>query len=96
MPCFPGDFTGTLTADCGRLLAMPAISLVTAESKLALWLDAEAQLALGQAVSFEGRTLTRASLAEVRQQISYWEERVNRASRGAGRTSIQRVISSRG
>lgn len=74
---------------------MSAISLATAESRLVLWLDAEASIALGQSVQSEGRTLTRANLAEVRQQISYWEERVNRATRGTGRTSIQRVISSR-
>jgi len=75
---------------------MSAIPLETAQAKLTLWLDAEAQLVLGQSVTFEGRTLQRANLAEVRDQISFWEERVNRASRGTGRTSIQRVISSRG
>lgn len=75
---------------------MSAITLETAQAKLTLWLNAEEQLALGQSVAFEGRTLQRANLAEVRDQISYWEERVNRACRGTGRTSIQRVISSRG
>ena len=75
---------------------MSAIPLATAQAKLALWLDAEEKLALGQTVQFNGRTLQRANLAEVRDQIAFWEQRVNRAAQGTGRISIQRVISTRG
>ena len=61
---------------------MPAISQAIAEQKLAMWLDALDALALGQSYSMNGKTLTRANLADVEKQISFWEKRVNRAARG--------------
>jgi flagella basal body P-ring formation protein FlgA len=73
-----------------------AIPIATAQAKLATWLAAEETLAKGQSVQFGDRTLQRADLAEVRAQITYWEERVNRASRLTSRTSVQRLVSTRG
>lgn len=61
---------------------MPAISQAIAEKKLAMWLEALDALALGQSYSMNGKTLTRANLADVEKQILFWEKRVNRAGRG--------------
>ena len=73
-----------------------AISISTAQAKLALWLAAEETLALGQTVQMGDRTLQRANLAEVRRQIEFWEQRINRANRAISGTSVQRLVSIRG
>ena len=58
---------------------MAGITQSIAEAKLSLWLEAEAALAASQSytIDVEGntRSLTRANLAEVRQQIEFWESR---------------------
>lgn len=54
------------------------ITYQTAEDQLAGWLAAESQLMLGQAVSHQGRTLTRADLAAVGERIAYWDQQARR------------------
>lgn len=55
---------------------MPAISLETAKKHLEMWLEAEEAVATGQSYTIGTRSLTRANLAEVRQQIEYWNSKV--------------------
>ena len=73
---------------------MAGITLAQAEAKLATWLDAEEKLTLGQAVSLEGRSLTRADLAQVGQRVAYWDRYCKRLS--GDRRGMQRVVSARG
>lgn len=61
---------------------MAGITLAQAEAKLATWLAAEERIAGGQSYWVGQRSLTRANLAEVREQINYWETKVRRLSRG--------------
>lgn len=51
---------------------MATLTLARAQSELAAWLDASTALSDGQSVSMNGRTLTRADAAEVRNMINYW------------------------
>jgi hypothetical protein len=60
---------------------MSGITLATAQAKLDLWLSAEGSVALGQSVAHEGKALTRANLAQIREQIDYWQAQVQRLSR---------------
>lgn len=59
---------------------MAGIDITTAEAKLQSWLDAEEAVASGQSVTFEGRTLTRANLAEIGRRIEFWDARCKRLS----------------
>ena len=68
---------------------MAGITLAQAQTKLQTWLDAEDAVASGQSFTFEGRSLTRASLQFIRTSIEYWERKVNRLEQRAlngGRT----------
>lgn len=52
---------------------------------LAAYLDAEAKILTGQSVSFNGRTLTRADLDEIKKGRREWERKVaaeNNQSKG--------------
>lgn len=70
---------------------MAAIPLATAQAKLQSWLDAEDALATAQSTDVNGIRVTRADLAQVREQIAFWERRVERAARGGG-PSVSRVV----
>lgn len=61
---------------------MAGITLEQAEAQLALYLDAEAKILLGQSVSRAGKLLTRADLAAVQAGIQLWNGRVGRLTRG--------------
>ncbi|MFA6575126.1 MAG: DUF6148 family protein [Nocardioides sp.] len=65
---------------------MAGITLAQAEAKLTLWMAAEDAVAnRGQAYSIEGRSLSRANLAEIRDAIDYWDRKVNELTAVAGR-----------
>lgn len=68
---------------------MAGIDLSTAEAKLALWLDAEAKVAAGQAYSMNGRSLTRANLKEIGERIEYWNGWVQRLTANSGRVGMR-------
>lgn len=57
---------------------MSGITLVIAEEKLALWLDALDALATSQSVTVEEndsrRVVTRANLSEVQSHIKFWND----------------------
>lgn len=44
--------------------------------KLQTWLAAEEAIATGQRYQIDDRSLTRADLYDVRQEISFWEEKL--------------------
>lgn len=64
---------------------MAGITLEQAEAKLTLWMDAEDKVASGQSYTINGRTLTRANLKEISDNIDRWDSRVKRLSRGGAR-----------
>lgn len=72
---------------------MAGIDLATAEAQLAAALDAETKILAGQSVSLDGRSLTRANLAEVGERIKTWDQRCKRL---AGRSGIVRVVNRHG
>ena len=66
---------------------MSGYTLQFAQERLKLWLDAEAACATGQSYRIGGRQLQRADLAEIRAQINYWQNEVDRLSAGRSRGS---------
>lgn len=61
---------------------MPGITLAQAEAQLSAYLAAETAVLSGQAYSIGGRSLTRASLREIRDGIALWDRRVKQLTRG--------------
>lgn len=65
------------------------------ESRLQIWLDAEAAIATGQSYQIENRSLTRADLKQVRSQIEYWAGRLaecENEERQGGRNRAYRFV----
>lgn len=65
---------------------MPGLTLVQAEAHLAAWLAADTAVASGQSYTIGSRSLTRANASEIRENIDYWQTKVNQLSNG-GRSS---------
>lgn len=65
---------------------MAGITQAQAEAKLTTWLAAEDKVAEGQSYSIGDRALTRADLKEIRETITYWDNKVQSLSRGGMRT----------
>lgn len=63
---------------------MSWISLEQAKARLQMWLEAEAVVATGQSYKIGTRSLTRASLSDIRQQISFWRNEVAKLESGRG------------
>jgi len=60
-----------------------AIELDAARAQLALWIAADASLAQGaQDYTVNGRRFTRVNAAEIRDNIVFWEKKVNQLDRG--------------
>ncbi len=70
---------------------MAGITLAIAQAHLDTWLAAETAIGLGQSVAHDGRVLTRADLNAVRAQIEYWNNHLQKLTRGPG-LKVQRVI----
>lgn len=68
------------TLSWGNKLA--GITLVQAEAKLTEWLAADTAVTSGQSYTIGGRQLTRANVAEIRNNIDYWDAKVQNLSRG--------------
>lgn len=74
---------------------MPAITLEIAKNHLNAWLEAEMSVTTHQSYQIGSRTLTLANLSEIREQIIYWENKVNaleNAQKRGGRNRVMRVI----
>lgn len=67
------------------------ITLERAYVHLKAWYDAELAVSTGQSYSFNGKSLTRADLADIRKQIVYWEDKVNRL-RGKKKRKAMRYV----
>lgn len=63
---------------------MSWITIEEARAKLQMWLEAEAAVATGQSYKIGTRSLTRASLSDIRQQISFWRNEVAKLESGRG------------
>jgi hypothetical protein len=65
---------------------MAGITVEQAEAKLTLWMAALDKIAAGQSYSITtgtgSRSLTRANLKEVQEQVEYWDRQVKRLTRG--------------
>ena len=61
---------------------MAGITLVQAETQLALWLEADAAVATSQSYTIGTRTLTRANAKYIQDRIIFWEARVQKLTRG--------------
>lgn len=74
---------------------MSAITLDIAKKHLNAWLEAELEVTTNQSYSIGTRSLTRANLAEIRQQITFWKaevEKLEKAAKVGGRNRIMRVV----
>lgn len=70
---------------------MAGITLVQAEARLALYLDAEAKVLAGQEVRIDGELMRRADLDMIQTGIRLWEGRVQRLARTGG-LQVREVI----
>ncbi len=60
-----------------------------------MWLDAEEAIATGQSYSIDNRRLERANLAQVREQIKFWQKELIQAeatSSGRSKRRVMRVV----
>jgi uncharacterized small protein (DUF1192 family) len=69
---------------------MPSWTLQQAKERLEMWMEAEATVSTGQSYRIATRSLTRASLREISERISFWRAEVERLE--AGRRSGARVM----
>ncbi|SPT67637.1 Uncharacterised protein [Anaerobiospirillum thomasii] len=68
------------------------ITIEFAKERIKMWLDAEAAIATGQSYKIGSRTLTRANLKEVREQLDYWQGKLNSLENGGKGRRIIRAI----
>jgi hypothetical protein len=74
---------------------MAGITLKQAQIHLDAWLKAELEITTSQSYKIGTRSLTRADLAQVREQIKYWQEKVTaleNAAKGRGRNRVFRAV----
>lgn len=57
---------------------MAGISLEIARKHLSAWLEAELEVTTHQSYTIGSRSLTKADLADIRQQIEFWKNEVAR------------------
>jgi len=69
-----------------------AFSIDTAQKHLDAWLEAELAVTNGQSYSIGSRSLDRANLYQIREQIKYWSDQVAKAKNIANRNGRNRVI----
>ena len=74
---------------------MAGITVKEAQKHLKIWLKAEMEIATSQSYTIGTRTLTRANLKEVRDQIKFWQSKVaelESAAEKKGRNRVYRAI----
>ncbi|MER1986587.1 MAG: DUF6148 family protein [Solibacillus sp.] len=72
-----------------------AFTVAQCNERLQIWLDAEAAIATGQGYSIENRSLTRANLGQVKEQIKFWQGELAKAQAVAnnrGRRRTMRIV----
>ena len=74
---------------------MAEITLTIARKHLNAWLTAEMEVTTHQSYTIGSRSLTKADLADIREQIKYWDDKVseleNIEKRG-GRNRVFRAV----
>ena len=68
------------------------ISLEIAKKHLDAWLTAELEVTTHQSYTIGSRSLTKANLSEIRQQIEYWRNQVARLENIEKRGGSNRVF----
>lgn len=74
---------------------MAGISLEIARKHLSAWLEAELEVTTHQSYTIGSRSLTKANLGEIRQQIEFWNNEVVRLEtieRHGGRNRVVRAV----
>ncbi|WP_041076938.1 DUF6148 family protein [Bacillus sp. OxB-1] len=72
-----------------------AFSVTEVKKRLQIWLDAEEAIAKGQSYMIDNRRLERANLAQVREQIKFWQKELVKAEAavtGRGSRRVTRVV----
>lgn len=72
-----------------------AFSVEQCNARLQMWLDAEGAIATGQSYTIDNRRLDRANLAQVREQIKFWQKELAKAeavSNGRNRRRTVRIV----
>lgn len=67
------------------------ITLKEAQQHLEMWLNAESEIATSQSYTIGTRSLTRANLKEVRDQIKFWQNKVAELERTESRKGRNRA-----
>lgn len=74
---------------------MAGYTLDTAKRHLEAWLEAELEVTTHQSYTIGTRSLTKANLAEIRKQIQFWKnevEKLENIEKRKGRNRIMRVV----
>lgn len=71
------------------------ITSTQAQAHLDAWLAADLAVSKGQVYSVGSRTVTRADAAEIRENVEYWEARVNRLANGSTGARVRYGVSER-
>lgn len=74
---------------------MAGITLEIARKHLEAWLEAELEVTTHQSYTIGSRSLTKANLSEIRQQIEYWKNEVARLEnigKRGGRNRVFRAV----
>ena len=74
---------------------MAGISLEIATKHLSAWLDAELEVTTHQSYTIGSRSLTKADLGEIREQIKFWNDEVARLEnieKRGGRNRVFRAV----
>lgn len=71
---------------------MAGITLDQAQSRLDGWLAADEAVSANQSYEINGRSLTRADAKSIRENIDYWDAKVQQLSAGGGRRRPRYVV----
>lgn len=69
-----------------------AFTVAQCNERLKIWLDAESKIASGQSYIMDNRRLERANLAQVREQIKFWQNELAKAEATANGRSRRRTM----
>ncbi len=70
---------------------MAGITLAQAESKLAEWMAADTKVSSGQSYDIDGRSLSRADARVIKENIEFWDAKVQKLSRSGGGMKVMGV-----
>ena len=72
-----------------------AFTVIQCNERLQIWLEAEVAIATGQSYTIDNRRLDRANLAQVREQIKFWQRELTKAeatAKGRSRRRTMRIV----